>query len=62
MPHVLHATEHAQSWETWHKRYGHIGYTGLQKLLDNKLVDGFVVDTASAKPDCVTAPRGRGSK
>ena len=52
-PHVLNTSEHAQSWETWHKCYGHIGYTGLQKLLDNKLVNGFVVDTTSAKPNCI---------
>src|SRR6266853_1834365 len=37
-------TENAQSWETWHKRYGHIGYSGLQKLLDNDMVEGLEID------------------
>jgi hypothetical protein len=44
-PQTYMAAEPAQSWETWHKRFGHISYSGLQKLLDEKLVDGFTVDT-----------------
>jgi Pol polyprotein/gag-pre-integrase-like protein len=47
-------TESTQNWETWHKRYGHVGYTGLQKLLDHKMVNGLTVDTNSTKPDCET--------
>ena len=39
--------------ETWHQCFGHTGYTGLQKLLDRKMVDGFIVDKDSPKPDCV---------
>ena len=35
---LIHPT---QSWETWHKWYGHVGYSGLQKLLDHKMVDGL---------------------
>jgi len=46
-------TDSAQSWETWHKRYGHIGYSGLQKLLDNNMVEGLKVDMNMPKPDCV---------
>ena len=46
------ATEQTQNWETWHKRYGHISYTGLQKLIDRNMVDGFTVDSNSEKPDC----------
>ena len=34
------------TWETWHWRFGHVGYTGLQKLLDGKMVEGFTVDVA----------------
>jgi hypothetical protein len=26
-------TELAQSWETWHKHYGHVSYDGLQNRL-----------------------------
>jgi len=32
-------SEPAQSWETWHKHFGHISYSGLQKLLNLKLVN-----------------------
>ena len=42
------------SWETWHWNFGDVGYTGLQKLFNEKLVDGFNVDQQSPKPDCVT--------
>ena len=34
---VIH--EPVQSWETWHKRFGHISYSGLQHILDNNLVE-----------------------
>jgi hypothetical protein len=36
--------EPALSWEMWHQSFGHVGYPGLQKLLDKNLVDGFNVD------------------
>ena len=52
-PQTFQATEPSQSWETWHKRYGHVGYSGLQKLLDLNLVDGFTVDSRTPKLDCV---------
>ena len=42
----------SKSWETWHHRFGHIGYSGLENLLTRGLVDGFDVDTTSPKPDC----------
>ena len=44
--------ESAKSWETWHKRYGHVGMDSLQELLDKQLVNGFTVDTQSPKYDC----------
>ena len=43
-----------ETWETWHQRFGHIGYSGLQCMLDEKLVEGFEVDNTSPKPDCTT--------
>ena len=52
-PQTFQAAEPTQSWEIWHKRFGHISYSGLQKLHDLKLVDGFTVDTRTAKPDCI---------
>ena len=36
----------------WHLQYGHIGYSGLQKIVDKKLVNGLEVDETSPKPDC----------
>src|ERR1700676_4201279 len=51
--------ESAQSWETWHKRYGHIGYSGLQKLLDNNMVEGLEIDTNTPKPDCVACTEAK---
>jgi len=51
--------ESAQNWETWHKRYGHIGYSGLQKLLDNNMVKGLEIDTNTPKPDCVACTEAK---
>ena len=33
-PQCFVINEPPQSWETWHKRFGHIGYGGLQYMLD----------------------------
>ena len=35
-PECFVTIEPAQSWEIWHKRFGHVGYSGL--LLDRKSV------------------------
>ena len=45
--------------ETWHQQFGHIGYTGLQKLLNEKLVDRFNVDIQSPKPDCIACTEAK---
>ena len=58
-PQTFMATEPTQSWETWHKRYGHVGYSGLQKLLDLNLVDGFMVDNRTPKPDCIACTEAK---
>ena len=47
------------SWEMWHYNLGHVGYTSLQKLLDNKLVEGFNVDLRIPKPDCVACTEAK---
>ena len=39
--------------------YGHIGYSGLQKLLDNNMVEGLEVDTNTPKPDCVACTEAK---
>jgi GAG-pre-integrase domain len=41
-----------QSWETWHKCFGHISYQGLQELQCRDLVKGLKINVGSAKPDC----------
>ena len=61
-PQTFQATEPTQSWKVWHKRYGHIGYSGLQKLLDLNMVDGFMVDTRTPKPDCITCTEAKQSE
>ena len=40
------------SWTTWHLCFGHIGYSGLQKLVDQGMVDGLEVEHISEKPEC----------
>ncbi|KAF8060187.1 hypothetical protein FPV67DRAFT_1363293, partial [Lyophyllum atratum] len=35
-----------------HRRFGHVGYSGLKRMLDGHLVDGFNVDERTPKPDC----------
>ena len=47
------ATDPTPSWETWHRRYGHVGYPGLQTLLDRHMVDGLNVNLLTPKPDCI---------
>ena len=47
------------TWQTWHQHFGHVGYTGLQKLLDGKMVEGFTVDEDSPKPDCIVCTEAK---
>jgi hypothetical protein len=46
--------ELAIDWETWHQCFRHVGYSGLQNLLDNKMIDSFNIDTRTPKLDCIT--------
>jgi hypothetical protein len=50
-----------QNWETWHKRFGHISYSGLQQMLDNNLVEGFNVNIHTPRPDCVACTEAKQS-
>ena len=50
-----------QSWETWHRRYGHVNYDDLKKLYKNNLVDGFNVNTKTSTPDCPACVKGKQS-
>jgi IS30 family transposase len=36
-----------------------VGYTGLQRLLDTQLVEGFNVDSKSPKPDCIACTKAK---
>ena len=60
-PQCFVINETAQSWETWHKRFGHIGYSSLQEMLDKNLVEGFNVNTHTLKPDCVACTEAKQS-
>jgi hypothetical protein len=53
------ATKETPSWETWHQRFRHIGYIGLQKMYECGLIDGFNIDVQTPKPDCVTCTKGK---
>jgi len=56
---AFNATSSSQTWETWHRRFGHVGYSGIKGLLDNKLVDGLQIDQNSPKPDCIACPEAK---
>jgi hypothetical protein len=39
-------------WIDWHRKFGHISISGLQKLLAKDLVDRLDIDIDSAIEDC----------
>ncbi len=51
---ALSCTEPKQSWETWHRRFGHVSYKGLKLLFHKNLVDGFTVNTETPIPACIS--------
>jgi hypothetical protein len=42
----------SNQWIDWHRRFGHISYSGLRRLYQEGLVDGMIVDENSPMPDC----------
>ena len=58
----LSASEPTQSWEIWHRQFGHISYDSLKKLYKNNLVDSFNINTKSSMPDCVACVEGKHTK
>jgi hypothetical protein len=58
-PSVFNATEPTQSWETWHKRFGHLGNSSIQMLHDKNLVIGLNVDLQSPKYDCAACTQAK---
>ena len=61
LPQSFIVNEPSQTWETWHKRFGHIRYSGLQYLQAKNLVDGFNVDINTPKPDCIACTEAKQS-
>ena len=59
MPLTFIGCEPVLNWETWHRRFGHVAYSGLRKLLDKKLVDGLHVDEHSPTPDCIACTEAK---
>jgi hypothetical protein len=58
---TLSCAEPKQIWETWHRRFGHVSYKGLQKIQSDNLVNGFTVDTKSETPDCIACTEAKQS-
>ena len=56
------AHDFAPSWEIWHKWFGHVGYSGHQKLLEHDLVEGLELNKKSPKLDCIACAEVKLSK
>jgi hypothetical protein len=48
---IAHPTQN-NSWTEWHKRFGHVGISGLKRLKQANLVNGFDVDIGSTFIEC----------
>lgn len=46
-------------WLTWHKQYGHVAITGLKKLYNDKLVEGFNIDQSEPIFECEACIRAK---
>jgi len=46
-------------WEVWHRRFGHISYSSLEKLAHSDLVVGLKVNMRSPQPDCIACIEGK---
>ncbi|GBE90191.1 hypothetical protein SCP_1900400 [Sparassis crispa] len=61
--HMNVAHEDNDSWESWHRRYGHLGITGLERLYKEKMVEGLTIDENSMPltqcEACVQAKQAR---
>jgi len=53
------ATESLPTWETWHRRFGHLGRSSIQTLLDKNLVSGLNVNMNSPKYDCEACTKAK---
>ena len=52
-PHYSFSTQaQTLTWEAWHRHFGHVSYSGLTRLHTQNMVNRFIVDTNSPKPEC----------
>src|SRR6266498_1703909 len=58
-PSVFKVTEPTHTWETWHKRFGHLGKSSIQTLFDKNLVVGLNIDLQSPKYDCAACTQAK---
>jgi len=58
-PSVFKVTEPTQTWETWHKRFGHLGKSSIQTLFNKNLVVSLNIDLQSPKYDCVACTQAK---
>jgi hypothetical protein len=49
---TFNTTNLNNTWETWHKRFGHLGNSSIKTLIDKKLVTGLNIDLKSPQYDC----------
>jgi hypothetical protein len=59
---TLNTTITPPDWEMWHWRFGHVSYDGLSKLHTCNLTEGFVVNEASPKSDCIACIQAKHSE
>src|SRR5271168_3232233 len=58
-------TTQKQTWDQWHKNFGHIATPSLERLHREKMVDGMIVDQSSIPSKscdiCIQAKQARRS-
>ena len=50
--HTFATVEPAKSWKVWHCRFGHLGISSIQTLVNKSLVTGLNVNLQTPKYDC----------
>ena len=55
-------TKPSTPWEVWHRRFGHIAYSGLKMLARLDLVEGLEVNPRSPQPDCIACTEAKESE
>src|SRR5260370_9313894 len=59
---IFSCDEPKQSWEVWHKRFGHVSYNRLRRLHLKGLVTGFEVDVTTPTLDCIACTEAKQSR